>query len=368
MATTSVANVRIAGIVSAIPEMVLDASELEQKFGAEDTRKIIDNIGVRERHVVEGNMCASDLCLSAAEVLLQQLGWSRESIDVVVFVSQTPDHVLPATACSLHGNLNLAKHCAAFDINLGCSGYVYGLWVVSQLMSTGQSRRALLLSGDTISKLISDEDRSAYPLFGDAGSATAVEYKPGSEEMVFVVGTDGKGAEHLIVPAGGFRHPKNEGTAKRYKQADGNTRSDEQLRMDGAEIFTFTLREVPPLVKATLQTKGWSIDDVDAFVFHQANAYILNYLARRIKIPADKFILAMESYGNTSCASIPLALTSSPQTAIGNGSRKLLLAGFGVGLSWAAAALVLEVTDNLPLSLLVVKEREKTKGEGVLDV
>lgn len=368
MATTSVANVRIAGIVSAIPEKVLDASELEQKFGAEDTRKIIDNIGVQERHVVEGNMCASDLCLGAAEALLQRLDWPRESIDAVVFVSQTPDYVLPATACSLHGRLHLAKHCAAFDINLGCSGYVYGLWLTSQFVSTGQMRRVLLLAGDTLSKLVCSEDRSAYPLFGDAGSATAVEFHPSSEEMVFVVGTDGSGAEHLMVPAGAFRHPKNEGTAKRNKQADGNIRSDEHVRMDGAEIFTFTLREVPPLVKATLQTKGWSIDDVDAFVFHQANAYILNYLARRIKIPADKFILAMESYGNTSCASIPLALTSSPQTAIGNGLRKLLLAGFGVGLSWAAAALVLEVTDNLPLTLLVVKEREKTKGKGVLDV
>ena len=363
MATIRVANVRIAGIVSAIPEKVLDVSELEQKFGAEDTRKIIENIGVKERHVVEGNMCASDLCLSAAEALLQRLDWPRESIDAVVFVSQTPDYVLPATACSLHGRLRLTKNCAAFDINLGCSGYVYGLWLTSQFVSTGQMRRVLLLAGDTPSKLVCSEDRSAYPLFGDAGSATAVEFRPGSEEMVFVVGTDGAGAEHLMVPAGAFRHPKKEGTAKRYKQADGNIRSDEHVRMDGAEIFTFTLREVPPLVKATLQAKGWSIDDVDAFVFHQANAYILNYLARRIKIPADKFILAMESYGNTSCASIPLALTASPQARDGEGPRKLLLAGFGVGLSWAAAALVLENNDDLPLMLLLVNAQGDTNKE-----
>lgn len=364
MATIRVANVRLAGIVSAIPEKVLDASELEQKFGTEDTRKIIENIGVKERHVVEGNMCASDLCLSAAEALLRRLDWPRESIDAVVFVSQTPDYVLPATACSLHGRLHLAKHCAAFDINLGCSGFVYGLWLTSQFVSTGQMRRVLLLAGDTISKLVCSEDRSAYPLFGDAGSATAVEFHPGSEEMVFVVGTDGSGAEHLIVPAGAFRQPKSDRTGKLYQQADGNIRSDEHVRMDGAEIFTFTLREVPPLVKATLQAKGWSIDDVDAFVFHQANAYILNYLARRIKIPADTFVLAMESFGNTSSASIPLALTASSKMKGVQGQQKLLLAGFGVGLSWAAAALVLENSDNLPL-LLIVTNGQKDANEEV---
>ena len=368
MATTRVANVRLAGVVCAIPEKVLDATELEQKYGAEDTQKIIDNIGVKERHVVGEKICTSDLCLRATEVLLQQLNWPRESIDAIIFVSQTPDYVLPATACSLHGRLQLAKHCAAFDINLGCSGYVYGLWLISQMLSAGQMRRALLLVGDTITKLVSPEDRSAYPLFGDAGSATAVEFRPGSEEMVFVVGTDGSGAEHLIVPAGAFRQPKSDRTGKLYQQADGNIRSDEHVRMDGAEIFTFTLREVPPLVKETLQTKGWSINDVDAFVFHQANTYILNYLARRIKIPADTFVLAMESFGNTSSASIPLALTASSKMKGVQGQQKLLLAGFGVGLSWAAAALVLEVTDNLPMTLLVVSEREKTKGEGVLDV
>jgi len=289
--------------------------------------------------VVAQQTCASDLCFAAAERLLADLSWLRESVNILVFVSQTPDYVLPATSCSLHGRLGLSKRCATFDINMGCSGYVYGLWVAAQLLSANGPRRALLLVGDTISRIVSPMDRSTAPLFGDAGSATALEWTEGAAPIFFELGSDGSGQNHLIVPAGGFRQPPTPATSERNAREAGNVRSDEDLYMDGAEIFTFTLREVPPLIRSVLDMASWPLDDVDAFVLHQANRFMIQHVVKRMRIPAEKAVYSLEEYGNTSSASIPLTMIHSLAERLRSQQLRLVLAGFGVGLSWGGAAM-----------------------------
>lgn len=341
MPSYSLTGVRLAGVASAVP---VSHGAVAAQAGASEAeiKKIVASTGVESRHIAPVGQTTSDLCERAAERLLAALSWERDSVDLLVFVSQTPDHVLPATACALHGRLGLAKGCMAFDVNLGCSGYVYGLSIVAAHLQAGTCRRALLLVGDTISKIASAADRSVAYLFGDAGTATALERTDSASRWTFVSGTDGTGASHLSVPAGMFRQPSTAETKQPRAREGGNVRSDEQLYMNGAEIFNFTLREVPPMISSLLQAAGWTIDEVDAVVPHQANRFMLDYLAKKMKVPSEKFVVALKHYGNTSSASIPLALCSNLRERLGAGSSKLVLAGFGVGFSWSAVALELQ--------------------------
>jgi 3-oxoacyl-[acyl-carrier-protein] synthase-3 len=332
-------RVALRGIASAVPDRVVSA---ENASGIQDSEiaKIIANTGIAQRHVSPSSICSSDLCQAAAEQLLEELNWPRESVDALIFTSQTPDHVLPATSCLLQARLGLPKHCAAFDINLGCSGYVYGLWVASRLINgSGGPRRVLLLAGDTISKLASPRDRTTMFLFGDAGTATALEFADDADRMTFVLGTDGTGKDQLVVPAGGFRQPRDRTTSIRTERENGNFRSDEELYMNGAEVFTFTLREVPKLIESVVSDAGWSLEEVDHLVMHQASGFILQHITKRLRIPRENWVHALEQYGNTSCASIPLAISQTLRDRMSQMSARVMLAGFGVGFSWAAAAL-----------------------------
>jgi len=361
MANWTASGIRLSGVASAVPERTLNPDDVAARFGPQDAAKIIDSMGVKTRHVVSGSTCTSDLCQAAADRLIDDLNWERDSIDALIFVTQTPDYVLPATACALHGRLGLGRQCLAFDVNLGCSGFVYGLAMASRLLGAGSVRRALLLVGDTASRIVSPEDRSAAPLFGDAGTATALEYDVSAPDMFFELGTDGTGAEHLIIPAGGFRCPSSGDSAVRTERENGNIRSDEDLFMNGAEVFMFTLSEVPGLVKRTLAGAGWTMDDTDGVILHQANAFMLNHLRKRLKLPEDKFILALEDYGNTSSASIPLAMTQTWSTRPLEQPLKLVLGGFGVGWSWAGAAVVCD-QPVLPELILVPDGTAATTG------
>jgi 3-oxoacyl-[acyl-carrier-protein] synthase-3 len=308
-------------------------------FGEAEIERISQNIGVQKRHVVTGGMCTSDLCYAAAERLLENLAWDKGTIDALIFVTQTPDYFMPATACVLQDRLGLGKNCAAFDVNQGCAGYVYGLWLASNLIAAGSLRRALLLVGDTISRVVSPLDRTVTSLFGDAGTATVIEFDEMAPAMYFELGADGSGQKHLAIPAGAFRTPHTKDTAARSDRGGGNSRSDEDLFMDGGEVFTFSLREVPPLVKSILAAAGDSAVTIDAFVFHQANRFMLNYLTKRLALPTDKVLVAMTEFGNTSSATIPLALTTHRRGLLLKGSQRLLLAGFGAGFSWGATVL-----------------------------
>lgn len=351
MAVSRLTGVRLAGLASAVPQDTLTVADDALNFGDADAKRISESTGVSKRYVVSNGLCTSDLCFSAGERLLTELGWSRDSVDVLIFVSQTPDYLLPATSCSLHGRLNLSTRCAAFDINLGCSGFIYGFWLASNLIASGSARRVLLLVGDTISRIVSPRDRATAPLFGDAGTATALESDVNAPAMVFELGTDGTGQEHLIVPAGAFRQPRTEHTLQRTEREGGNIRSDEDLFMNGAEIFSFTLRVVPKLIKSVMDAADWSTEDVDAWIMHQANRFMLQHLIKRMKLPADKAILAIEEYGNTSSASIPLAMTHSLSKRLMNEKLNLMMVGFGVGFSWGAIALT---CDNVVMPDLMI--------------
>lgn len=237
----------------------------------------------------------------------------------------------------LHGKLGLADHCAVFDVNLGCSGYVYGLWLLGRLLDGVRLRRGLLLVGDTITRLVSPLDSAAALLFGDAGSATAIQWDD-SGEMFFDLHCDGTGFAHLIVPAGGFRQPHSEQTMQRTEQQDGSIRSEGDLYMNGAEIFSFSLRVVPSAVNAVLSLAEWPVDRVDAFVMHQANQFMLHHLGKRMRLDENKLVVALDEYGNTSSASIPLAISHALRSRLTNSTLNLVLVGFGVGLSWGAVA------------------------------
>jgi 3-oxoacyl-[acyl-carrier-protein] synthase-3 len=345
--TTTLHGSRIAGVCTAVPKASAGVAALEGLFGPEEAAKVAKSTGVVQRRIASGGLCTSDLCLVSARKLLDDLGWHPSTVQAVVFVSQTPDYRLPATACVLHGKLGLPNGCIAFDVNLGCSGYVYGLWMVAQFIQASGLQRALLLVGDTITTCLSDRDRSTYPIFGDAGTATAIESAPGSV-MSFVLGTDGAGAEHLQIPAGGCRRPSNDDTTRRSERENGNWRSDEDLFMNGAEVFAFTLREVPVLIDKILAAAKWERSTVDHFVFHQANKFMLDHLAKKMKLPVDKIPFSLGEFGNTSSASIPLTISACLREKLAQPiPQKVILAGFGVGWSWGACAL--EMTGSLVL-------------------
>ena len=331
MPKSEIVNVRLAGLSGAVPasqRVFFPESDGSNLAGATDVRSI---------GVAPEGMCASDLCCAAAERLLAALGWSPDSVEGLVFLTQTPDHILPATSCTLQHRLRLPTTCAAMDLSLGCSGYVYALWL-SSMMVAGGMRRLLLLAGDTLTRVAAPEDRTAQFL-GDAGTATALEYTPDAPPMRFELGTDGSGLTHLLVPAAGFRTPRSLETCIRTAREQGNVRGPEDIYMNAAEIFLSTLTRLPPTIASLLKTTGWKSEQVDYFVFNQTTRFALENLAKRMKILSSKLVIGVDGYGNTATASIPLALTTELFEPLRKGSLRLLLAGFGAGYSWGAATL-----------------------------
>lgn len=324
---------RIAGLVSCVPRQALDNEGFAAAFGQKAVDDVVKLIGVQSRRQVAPGVTTRDLCREAGTHLLERLGWAPDSVDAILFVSQTPDYRLPATACALQADLGASPACIAFDVNLGCSGYPYGLWLAMSMVQGGAARRVLLAVGDTISRIVDPQDRATALLFGDAGTVTAIEAADGGGPAHFILGTDGRGAGNLIVPQGGFRDP----VAGSDARLDG--RKLDALYMDGGEIFNFTLRAVPPLVERTLELAGADADRHDAFLFHQANLFMLKHLAKKAKLPLDKVAMNIDRYGNTSSASIPLLMTTDLSDSLRQSARRVAMFGFGVGYSWASASL-----------------------------
>lgn len=337
-----VRSVAVRGVVCAVPGDPISIAELDHSLSPAELEKTRKTVGLAELYRAPRGVTAGDLCVAAAERLLEQLGWARESVDGIVMVTQTPDHYLPATACVAHRALGLADGCFAFDVGMGCSGYVYGLWLAGSLCSSGP-RRVLLLAGDTISHLTSPRDPSVSVLFGDAGSATALEHDPAAAPMSFVLGTDGSGVDNLKVPAGGFRERFTAEHLVAAADPAGGVRAPADLYMDGLAIFNFTLKRVPALVRSVLALRGWEPEEVDAFLFHQANGFILNRIAGKLALPPERVPINIDRYGNTSMSSIPLLLAENARALeAARATPNVLLAGFGVGYSWAGAALTLD--------------------------
>jgi 3-oxoacyl-[acyl-carrier-protein] synthase-3 len=321
-----------------LPDKRLTNDELEPEVGW-SASEILAKTGIAERRVSAPLQCASDLAIGAAKRLLTEDGINPASIDFLIVCTQTPDHFLPATACLVHAALGLRPNCGAFDINQGCSGYIYSMAVAHGLLAANLGKRALVITADTYTKFIHLHDRSVRTLFGDGATATLVEQSDEPGLSSFILGTDGAGAGHLIVPAGGMRQPKSPSTSVASTDAQGNTRSAENLFMKGQEIFTFTLERVPQLVAGVLESAGLNVGDIDWFVFHQANRFMLEHLRKKLSIPLEKMIYFHEFTGNTVSSTIPLALEDARDRGVVQPGQKLLLAGFGVGYSWGGCLL-----------------------------
>lgn len=339
-------SVSVRGLSVCVPPEVRRNSDFLDRFSDDDIQKMAKMTGILTRHVTDEATTTADLCEVAAKSLLARLNWDPNSIDALLFVTQTPDYVLPATACLLQSKLGLSTQCAALDINLGCSGYVYGLWQASALIASGMTRRVLLLVGDTCTKFCSPVDSSTVFLFGDAGSATALEYDVNSKPMDFVLGSDGLGAPHLQIPAGGYRNPVSVEALSRPQNSGDGVRSAVDLYMNGSEIFNFTIKRVPELYHALIdrQEPGFLPDQV---IFHQANGFMLNHLRKKLKLEPSQTPTSIEKYGNTSSASIPLTIAQSGDS---ESEKNLVLLGFGVGYSWGAARVTLP--PNFPVEFV----------------
>jgi 3-oxoacyl-[acyl-carrier-protein] synthase-3 len=334
-----VKHTRIAGICTAVPKKKVNFFESSTLFSPQEMDRVYENTGIREIRSAPPGMVVSDMCTAAAERLMERLGWERSSIELIVLITQSPDVPLPATACLMQRRLKLPNECAAFDINLGCSGYVYGLWVVSQLLTSMNKGRALLMVGDKSTEGLHPDDTGTAALFGDAGAVTAIERCADENPVYYVGGSDGEGGAHLNLKAGQNRCQipisLKPFTKEEYDQLMLNCK----LHMNGPEVFGFTLRVVPKLIRETLALAGIEKEDVQYYVFHQANKFILEHLARKMKLPEGSAVLDLELWGNTSSASVPLAICDKLVGDIKDKPAKMCLAGFGVGWSWMACVL-----------------------------
>lgn len=336
MSFLSINNVRIAGLSACVPEKV-EESRSFPLFNETDAENFVKGTGVERRHIADSEVCSSDLCLKAAEKIIADLKWDKEEIDALVFVSQTPDYVLPATSAVLQDRLNLSESCFAIDISLGCSGWVYALSVISSLLSHGSMKKGLLLAGDTILKFCSPLDKSTYPLFGDAGSALAIEYTPNQDESIkFCFNTDGSGSKAIMIEDGGFRNPVNEQSFRREDISDGIQRNKLDLELDGMDVFSFGITKAPKSVKDLISHFNINIDEVDYFTFHQANKFMNEKIRKKLKISEDKVPYTLKDFGNTSCATIPLTMVNQLSAELSSSKLNHIACGFGVGLSWAS--------------------------------
>ncbi len=318
-----------------LPDRVLTNSELGESFPDWGIEKIAAKTGIIERRLAGSRECASDLAVAAAQKLFASGACRPEEVDFLLFCTQSPDYFLPTTACILQGRLGLPTGAGALDFNLGCSGFVYGLSLAKGLIETGQATRVLLLTGETYSKFLRPDDRGTRPIFGDAGAATLIEARvdapPGDLPWIgpFVFGTDGGGMKNLIVSGGAMRR----GDGGEDQPTSGHPG---HLHMNGPEIFAFTLRAVPRAVDDLLAKAGRTIDDIDLFVFHQANRHMLEHLREKTGIPREKFVLALSHCGNTVSSTIPIALKDASEQGLLAPGTLVMLVGFGVGYSWGA--------------------------------
>lgn len=336
MAYQFIKNVEIKGISACVPKNVEENSTLSLFSNENEYDRFVSTTGIERRHIVKDGICSSDLCYTAAERLISELGWKKEDIDCLIFVSQTPDYILPATACILQKRLGLSNDCMAFDISMGCSGWVYGISVLSSLLSAGGYKKGLLLDGDTVTVTKSPKDKSTYPLFGDAGTATAIEFVEAGNGIASYLCTDGGGAETIMIKDGGYRHPFSEESLI-YREYDGGSiRNNLQSYLDGSSVFTFGLSKAPKSVKKLLEFSGKDIDSYDYFIFHQANMLMNEKIRTKLKLPLEKVPYILKDFGNTSSTSIPLTLVEKLKTELRTKKLNIIACGFGVGLSWGS--------------------------------
>lgn len=321
-----------------LPTQTLSNESLTKLYPEWTADKIFSKTGIRSRHIAAPQECVSDMAEKAARKLFSQHNISPQSIDFLILVTENPDYILPPTSCILHGRLGLPLAAGAIDINLGCSGYIYGLKLAKSLVSSNEAQNILLITGDVYSKRINSMDKSARTIFGDAATASLITTENNVSEIgIFDVGTDGSGFSHFIIPAGGTRLPINTNTSIEQMDDGGNIRSMNDIYMNGPEIMFFSIDTLPQTVNNILTKHNLKLEDINWFVFHQANRYILQYLQKKIRIPEEKFIIDLEDIGNTVSSSIPVALKRiQEKQTLFKKNDLIMLVGFGVGLSWGA--------------------------------
>ncbi|MDP2313840.1 MAG: ketoacyl-ACP synthase III [Pseudomonadota bacterium] len=338
----------IAGVAAAVPAGRLDLSTLASEWGERNVANIIQSTGITHVREAPPGMTAADLCEAAARSLLSALGVEPGEIDGIVFVSQTPDHIMPATSAILQHRLQLERRVAAFDVSYGCSGYVYSLLQADLLIGSGLCRSVLVCAGDTTTRVVNPRDRALKMLFGDGGSATLVVQ--GNDPHAYSVRTDGSGARSLIIPAGGARQPRSATTCVARAAEDGNVRSEEDLYMDGIAVLYMALRDVPEAIDEAVALAGWTRSDVSFFGLHQANRFMTDYLAKKLRAAPGAVPFGAADVGNTGPASIPVLLAREHSRLAAEGRlQRSVLCGFGVGFSVAAMTVPLAHTTFLNL-------------------
>lgn len=350
MAFIEVEDVAIRGLAACVPSTVVYNTDVYDKKWS-GYENFVNTTGIAKHRNSSTGICSSDLCIAAAERLLSDLSWEKSEIEAIVFVSQTHDYYnVPATSCLIQERLGLKKECYTLDIALGCSGWVYGMSVISSLMLGGTIKKALLLAGDTPSKFCSPDDKSTYPLFGDAGTVTALEFDKLAKPIRFAMYSDGSGYKAINIGAGGYRNPLSTSSFEMKNHGEGRDRADIHLEMDGESVFVFGISKAPKAVKSLAEHFSINMDDIDLFTFHQANLFMNEKIRIKLKIDETKVPYSLQEFGNTSCASIPLTLVTRCSGQLKKQKVRHIACGFGVGLSWGAMNFE---TDKIVVSDLV---------------
>ncbi len=346
MAKITFSGVGIKALSACVPSEAVDNTDLGYLIPEEEIEKTINNIGIRQRRIAAPDVTASDLCYKAALKLIEDNDVNPDSIDVLLFMSQTADYRIPATSCLLQHRLGLSKQTMCFDISQGCSGYLFALSTAFAYASMQGVNRVLLLDGETFSKIVNRRDKVDWPLYGDAGTATLIE-KGDYGESTFMLNTDGSGEKFLKIHAG-MRNPITPDSLVEREQEDGNIRNDLEVFMDGMDVFNFAISKVPKSVKAMLAETSTSIDDIDYLVFHQANRFMMDFFVKKLKISPDRVPYSIGKYGNTSSASVPLTVASELTGRL-EGDHIVMMSAFGAGLSWGTALLRMHNCNVLPV-------------------
>jgi len=335
MSLFSTQNIRIAGISACVPRKEVSNYDFEL-ISQKERELLVKSVGIEKRRVAEKGVCTSDLCQKSAEKLLNELGWRKDEVSILIFVTQTPDYITPATSNILQDKLGLPGSCIALDINLGCSGYVYGIAVASSLLATLGKGKALVLAGDISTATISEKDKSATPIFSDAGSATALEFESHAPEMYFNLQGNGSGYKAIIIPDGGYRNPVSSKSLEYEQVSEGIIRRKTDLVLNGIDVFNFSVNEVPKNVEELLKFSGRERQGIDYFIFHQANLLINESIRKKLKLEPKQVPYSLRNFGNTSSATIPVTIVTQLKNEITGKPLKMVACGFGVGLSWGS--------------------------------
>lgn len=330
-------KVYIKAIAYNLPENVLTNEKIAEEFPEWTVEKIDKKIGIKQRHVTKDGETASDLAVGAAEKLFAENNYDRSQIDYLIFVTQSPDYHLPTTACTIQTRLGLPQRLTAIDVNLGCNGFVAGLSLAKAVIVAGQAKNVLLLTGETYSKYMHERDKSNRTIFGDGAAATLVSTEGIAELGEFVIGTDGNGAENLIVKTGGARHPQPAGDLK--FDDFGNPRSSDNLYMDGPAILNYSLDSIPQLVADVLEKNNVTMDNIDLHVYHQANTFLANLERRKLRIPEEKYYCNITNVGNTVSSTIPIGLCMAMKEGKLKPGMKVLSVAQGLGYTWGGMVL-----------------------------